>query len=69
MEVRVVALQLAREHVKKEIRSKNFKLYEVTPAQITQAAQALLAAPVAMIEQAEARVARWNTKSRSRSGS
>jgi hypothetical protein len=61
------ASRLARQHVKREIRNKGFKLPEVSAAEITRAANALLAArPVAMIEQAKANVARWNTRSQSR---
>jgi hypothetical protein len=53
MEVRVEALRLAREHVKKEIRRKGFNLYEVSAKEITKSAEALLAArPQVMIEQA-----------------
>ena len=53
MEVRVEALRLAREHVKKEIRRKGFSLYEVSAKEITKSAEALLAArPQVMIEQA-----------------
>jgi hypothetical protein len=60
MEVRVEALRLAREHVKKEIRRKGLKLYEVLPREITKSAEALLAArPQVMIEQASDRVRQW----------
>jgi hypothetical protein len=62
-EVRLEALRLAREHVKKEVRSKGFKPYEVSPAQITGAAKALLAArPAVMIEQAKKNVAAWRSR-------
>lgn len=53
MAVRVEALRLAREHVKKAIRRKGFNLYEVSAKEITKSAEALLAArPQVMIEQA-----------------
>lgn len=53
MEVRVEALRLAREHVKKAIRRKGFNLYEVSAKEINKSAEALLAArPQVMIEQA-----------------
>ena len=38
MEVRVEALRLAREHVKKAIRRKGFNLYEVSAKEITKSA-------------------------------
>jgi hypothetical protein len=53
VEVRVEALRLAREHVKKAISRKGFNLYEVSAKEITKSAEALLAArPQVMIEQA-----------------
>jgi hypothetical protein len=63
MEVRVEALRLSREHVKKEIRRKGFNLYEVSAKEITKSAEALLAArPQAMIEQAKDNVAKWRSR-------
>jgi hypothetical protein len=57
VEVRVEALRLAREHVKKEIRSKGFNLYGVSAKEINKSAKALLAArPQVMIEQASDRL-------------
>ena len=54
------ATRLARKYVQQEIRSKGFRLHEVSAAEINGAARALLAArPVVMIEQAKANVARW----------
>jgi hypothetical protein len=63
MEVRVEALRLSRERVKKEIRRKGFNLYEVSAKEITKSAEALLAArPQAMIEQAKDNVAKWRSR-------
>jgi hypothetical protein len=63
VEVRVEALRLAREHVKKAISRKGFNLYEVSAKEITKSAEALLAArPQAMIEQAKDNVAKWRSR-------